>query len=254
LARAHALIDREVERIGRIQRALLPNPLPRIPGLEIAASYETFGEAGGDLYDLVPLAGPGAPENERWGVFIADASGHGPAAAVVIAMTQALLHAPPPGVTGPAALLRHLNEHLCCRPIEGSFVTAFGAVYDPASRQLTFARAGHPPPLLVRPLAQQVERLDAFGGYPLGIDAGQTFQEATLQLRAGDALLLYTDGIQEAQNPSGVEFGIDGIEAAVRCSRGTPQQLVAVVRHAVLAHAHGRPATDDQTLVAISVV
>jgi sigma-B regulation protein RsbU (phosphoserine phosphatase) len=76
VAKAHRLIDREVRRVGEIQRALLPDPLPQIPGLEIAASFETFGEAGGDLYDFVQL-GRATSEPERWAVFIGDASGHG---------------------------------------------------------------------------------------------------------------------------------------------------------------------------------
>jgi len=92
LARAHAQIDREVERVGQIQRSLLPHPLPHLPGLQIATSYETCGRAGGDLYDFIPLGhDPAAPD--RWGIFVADASGHGPSAAVVIAIVQAFLHA-----------------------------------------------------------------------------------------------------------------------------------------------------------------
>jgi sigma-B regulation protein RsbU (phosphoserine phosphatase) len=253
VADAHTLADREVRRVGQIQRMLLPDPLPRIPGLKIAASYETFGEAGGDLYDFISL-GASESKGQRWAIFIGDASGHGPSAAVVIAIVQALLQAHPAGVVSPAALLQHINEHLCRRPIKLSFVTAFIGVYDPLSRRLTFAGAGHPPPLLMDAVTRTVKRLDSASGYPVGIDADQTFREANIDLRPGDVLLLYTDGIEEARDPNGVMFGIDGIEAALHCCSNTPEQLVSTIRRKVTAHENGRPATDDQTLVAISVM
>jgi sigma-B regulation protein RsbU (phosphoserine phosphatase) len=224
--------------------------LPQIPGLEIATSYETFGEAGGDLYDFVLLEGA-ASVHQPWAIFIADASGHGPSAAVVIAIVQALLHAHPPGVTSPAALLQHLNQHLCERPIESSFVTAFLAVYGPSTRRLEFACAGHPPPLLLRRTAQAATYLDSACGLPLGIDPNHAFREASVDFGPGDTLLLYTDGIDEARDPNNKMFGVEAIEAVARGCSGTPIQLVATIRHAVTAHENGRQATDDQTLVAV---
>lgn len=253
VADAHRLIGGEARRVGRIQRTLLPDPLPRISGLEIAASYETFGEAGGDLYDFIPLLDPTSAA-EQWAVFIGDASGHGVAAAVVIAIVQALLHAHPPGVTSPAALLRHLNEHLCRRPIENSFVTAFLGIYEASSQRFTFACAGHPPPILLATSAPVVKFLDCVGGYPLGIDGHQTFCEASIALGPGDSLLLYTDGIPEARDQSGAMFGIQGIQAAIRRCSGAPQQLISNLRQAITSHENGRRPTDDQTLVALRVV
>jgi len=248
LAKAHDLIDKEVRRVGQIQRNLLPDPLPQIPGLEIATSYETFGEAGGDLYDFVLLDGP---TPQRWAIFIADASGHGPSAAVVIAIVQALLHSCPPGVTSPAALLQHLNEHLCRRPIESSFVTAFLGVYDPSTHRLEFACAGHPPPLLLRAAASAATHLDSASGLPLGIDQDHAYPQACIELNPGDTLLLYTDGVDEARDADDKMFGVEGIETVARGFSGTPQQLVAVIRHAITVHEKGRRATDDQTLVAV---
>jgi sigma-B regulation protein RsbU (phosphoserine phosphatase) len=254
VADAHVLIDREVRRVGQIQRELLPDPLPQIPGLQIAASYETFGEAGGDLYDFIPLRAAPSDERERWALFIGDASGHGPSAAVVIAIVQALLHSHPPGVTSPAALMQHLNEHLCRRPIDSSFVTAFVGVYEPSSRRLTFACAGHPPPLLKGAMSRAARCINSISGYPLGIDTQQTFQEASIDLDRGDTLLFYTDGILEARDQSGAMFGIDGIEAVVRRCSGASHEIVQTMRQAVTAHENGRRATDDQTLVALNVI
>jgi sigma-B regulation protein RsbU (phosphoserine phosphatase) len=249
----YRIYENEFKRVGQIQRTLLPNPLTQIPGLKIATSFETFGEAGGDLYDFIPL-GKEQSEREPWAVFIGDASGHGPSAAVVIAIVQALLHAHPPGVTSPAALRQHLNDHLCRRPIQSSFVTAFIAVYEPSSPQLMFASAGHPPPLLMGAMARTVTCLDSGRGFPLGIYADQIFQEASIELEHGDALLLYTDGIQEARDHSDSMFGLEGVQTVMRGCFGAPQQLVTTIRQAVINHEKGRRAADDQTLVAIGVL
>jgi phosphoserine phosphatase RsbU/P len=249
---ANEQINHEVERIGEILRCLLPEPLPNIPGLEIAASFETFDQAGGDLYDFVRLDGE-TNDAGRWGIFIGDASGHGPSAAVVIAVVQTLLQAHPPITTGPAELLQHLNSHLCQKPIESSFVTAFLAIYEPSTRKLTYAGAGHPPPLLKPGRGGGAKPLEPAGGYPLGIDGDQTFQQASVTLNPGDSLLLYTDGISEARNQDGGMFEARGIEQTFNACNGTPQEIVEAVRKAATTYSNGYPAPDDRTLVAISV-
>jgi len=250
---ANEQINREVERIGQILQCLLPDPLPEIPGLQIAARFETFAQAGGDLYDLVQLD-EGSDDPERWGIFIADASGHGPAAAVVVAVVQALLRAHPSKTTGPAELLQQLNVHLCQRPIERSFVTAFLAVYEPLTRRLTYAGAGHPPPLLRARLGGTAKALDLNSGYPLGIDSSQTFMQASVNLDEGDSLLFYTDGISEARNPKGAMFDASGIEQTLNECKGGPREIVEAVHQAVTTYSNGFPPTDDRTLLAISVV
>ena len=180
--------------------ALLPEPIPDIPGLRLAASYETFGQVGGDLYDFLPVTS----DDGLWCMFIGDASGHGPSAAVVAAMVQATLHACAAGSAGPADLLQTLNRRLCQKRIEGSFLTAFMGFYEPAGRRLRYASAGHPSPALLPRLANHAARfLEAAGGPPLGIDDDASFDEATVGLPPGQTLLLYTDGISEARAPDG---------------------------------------------------
>ena len=125
LRQAHDEIRREVDRIAEIQKALLPSSMPEITGVRLAASYETFDRAGGDYYDLVQFrqATDGAPDPDGpWCLIVADASGHGPAAAVVMAMLQAVLHAYPTVPQGPAEVLEHVNRHLHAKRIESSFV------------------------------------------------------------------------------------------------------------------------------------
>ena len=256
LARAHDRIDRDARQVGQLQRALLPEALPRIAGLEIASSYEPSGRAGGDLYDFFPLADRLDDEGiaQRWCALIGDASGHGLAAAVVMAIVQAVLHAHPPGIDRPAALLTHTNRHLCDKQI-GGFFTGFLALYEPTSRRLNYANAGHPPPVVMRASDGSVEALDEVVSYPLGIDDTETLKEANVQLERGDTVLLYTDGITEARNTEDELFEQERLRRVVleACGRG-PAHLIERLRAAVCEHRKGRAADDDQTLVAALVL
>jgi sigma-B regulation protein RsbU (phosphoserine phosphatase) len=249
LARAHRQIEIDAREVGELQRSLLPHPFPRVPGLEIAASYEPCTRASGDLYDVFPLddASPLAP----WCIFIGDASGHGLAAAVVISMVHSILRAHPPRISSPAALLEHSNSHLCRKQLRG-FVTAFVGIYEPVVRRLTYACAGHPPPLLKASTSGAVRRLDAAASYPLGIDPGNTFIEASIRLRAGDTILLYTDGITEARNLADEMFSQERLEGEFERCRQRPAGLIGHLANLVDTHGQGRYPSDDQTLLAIA--
>ncbi len=258
LREAHGRIRAEVEQVATIQRALLPNPLPDIPGLTIVASYETFDQAGGDYYDFQPLGDRGdgrdPDPNGPWGILIADASGHGPAAAVVMAMLHAILHAYPHRPDSAAEVLIHANRHLASKQIESSFVTAFFALYDPPTRRLTYARAGHNPPLLNNPgSGGSVDRLEAVGGVPLGVLDDTTYEDAQIQLQSGQTLVLYTDGITEAHSPDGTMFGLEGIEQALIDCTGDPDCIVQSITDPLRDHEAGVRPNDDQTIVAIRV-
>jgi sigma-B regulation protein RsbU (phosphoserine phosphatase) len=251
LARANRQLDSDARQIGDLQRSLLPHPLPTIPGIDVAASCQPCGHAGGDLYDVFPLDDVSAPD--RWCVFIGDATGHGLAAAVVIAMVHSILRAHPSHVRGPADLLAHCNRHLCRTCIPG-FVTGFIGVFEASSRRLTYASAGHPPPLAKASVDGIVSRLDAVASYPLGIDAGNTFAEASIRIRPCDTILLYTDGITEVRNSGGEMLSEERLELALGESRQRPEGLIAHLQKLVSTHREGGPPTDDQTLVAIAGV
>jgi sigma-B regulation protein RsbU (phosphoserine phosphatase) len=190
LREAHESIRHEVEQIARIQRALLPAAIPQIQGVNIGVHYETFDQAGGDMYGLRPLrpVKPGIPVGDEccdpcgpWGILIADVSGHGPAAAVVMAMMQAIFDAYPREPQGPAEVLEHANHHLFTKRIEHRFVTALFAIYDPETRRLRYARAGHNPPVWMRPATAggwDMAHLDRVGGVPLGILEEVSYEEA----------------------------------------------------------------------------
>jgi sigma-B regulation protein RsbU (phosphoserine phosphatase) len=250
LGEALGALDRELQIVGEIQRSLLPQELPRIEGFEVAASYQTSARAGGDYYDFFPL------RDGCWGMFIADVSGHGTPAAVLMAITHAIAHAQPGTHTPPEALLTYLNRQLESMYTKaGTFVTAFYAVLDPAARTVTYSSAGHNQPRLVR--RGRVVSLEQARSLPLGILQDQRYTEATLPLESGDLLLLYTDGITEAMPPvkSGGSPELFGTERLDRLlleeSGGSAMQCIERLRMAVDVHSQHAPPTDDRTLIAI---
>jgi sigma-B regulation protein RsbU (phosphoserine phosphatase) len=250
LASALAALDRELQVVGEIQRSLLPQELPAIAGFEFAAHYLTSTRAGGDYYDFFPLP------HGRWGMFIADVSGHGTPAAVLMAITHAIAHAQPGTHTPPAALLTYLNDRLVrSYTRDGTFVTAFYAVLDPSSRTLTYSSAGHNPPRLAR--GDRVLSLDHDGAVPLGILERQKYGVGQVALESGDLLLMYTDGITEAaaratgQGPRRL-FGVDRLDQLlVRCGGKSAGECISDIRAAVSDFCEGAPPSDDQTLIAI---
>jgi hypothetical protein len=157
---------------------------------------------------------------------------------------------------GPASLLNFANRQLCDKSL-GGFFTAFLGIFDPKSRQLTYANAGHPPPLVKRAGDGCIYPVDCFGGLPLGIDAGETFNEATVQLHCGDMLLLYTDGITEARGATSdllEEHRLMRAAADCHDDQNSPTQLIQHLRETVRIHQDGEPPGDDQTLVATLVL
>jgi sigma-B regulation protein RsbU (phosphoserine phosphatase) len=250
LATALGALDRELQVVGEIQRSLLPGVLPKIPGFELSAYYLTSARAGGDYYDFFPLA------SGAWGIFIADVSGHGTPAAVLMAITHAIAHSQPGTHTPPDMLLTYLNDQLSrSYTRDGTFVTAFYAVLDPWTRSLTYSRAGHNPPRLIR--GGQVTALDENGALPLGIMGEQAYGETTLTLRKGDLLLLYTDGITEAAPPrkgaaSRELFGVERLDKVLlECGASTAEECIGRIRAEVAVFCENAPPTDDQTLLAI---
>jgi sigma-B regulation protein RsbU (phosphoserine phosphatase) len=250
LQRAYQALDRELKIVGEIQRSLLPAPLPTIPTLDLATHYQPSHRAGGDYYDFFPLP------TGKWGIFIADVSGHGTPAAVLMAVTHCIAHTHPGPAQPPATVLDYLNRHLATwytRHNE-NFITAFYGVYDPADRTITYACAGHNPPRLKRCQDGTLLALDRAGGLPIGIMSAAAYDEGVLHLQTGDQIVFYTDGVTEANNPEGKLFGIDRLDRVLEdCSLQAKALLDAVLR-AVEDFANGRPADDDRTVIVARVL
>ena len=244
LRTAYAEVDRELKAVAEIQRGLLPLKLPNIPGLELAASYQTARRAGGDYYDFFPLS------DGRWGLLIADVSGHGTPAAVVMAVTHSLAHTVPGSAQPPSHLLRYVNEQLTQKysSASGAFVTAFYAIFDPLTLRLTYATAGHNPPRLKRCIDGTLTSLQSPDGFPLGLLSSAVYSDTEIQLQNGDQLVLYTDGITEAMNPEGVLFGTTRLDM-ILSGCNPAQQLHDAILLAIEGFSRGRAADDDRTLV-----
>ena len=245
---AYEAVDYELKTIADIQKSLLPTATPNVPGLDVAVHYQTAKRAGGDYYDFFPLPGG------RFGVLVADASGHGTPAAVLMAVTHSIVHSRAEAPVRPGELLTHLNAHLARRYTRptGSFVTAFYAVFDPANGTIGYASAGHTPPRMVRRADGARLVLNRAQRLPLGIKADEVYPEQTVPLAPGDAALFFTDGVIEAVGADGDVFGTDRLDAALAAEAGGPAAVLldAILDEWAAFTAGVRPA-DDRTLVVV---
>lgn len=241
------LVDRvrvrdELEVARQLQRALLPREAPALAGFAFAHSYRTANEVGGDYYDFVPL-----PDG-RLVVVEGDASGHGMAAGLLMAIANATLHTAIDLDPRPAAVATLLNRALCRTGGRRAFMTLFYALLEPAAGRLDFLCAGHPYPLLRR-ADGAVEELGT-GGLPLGLRPDLDFAEGSAAFAPGDLLLLYTDGVPEAVNATGHAFGFDRLADLLRPGGGA-RAVHDRVLAAFDAHLAGGALTDDLSLVVV---
>ncbi|QDT57498.1 Phosphoserine phosphatase RsbU [Caulifigura coniformis] len=248
---AYEAVDRELKVVGKIQRSLLPRETPKIATLDLAAEYRTSTRAGGDYYDFFPLP------DDRWGILVADVSGHGTPAAVMMAITHSIAHLYPNDAGHPGEMLEFVNRHLAGRYTSGieAFVTAFYGIYNPATHDLTFASAGHNPPRWWKCGEQVARSIEGAASLPLGIDEDVKYGDHTIRLSKGDRIVFYTDGIVEATSPDGDMFRTDRIDEVLKNSCW---QSAAEIRDRILSHLHdftaGAPPIDDQTIVVASVL
>lgn len=240
----NAQLNRQFTEVARVQRALIPSRLPEIPGLALAASYLPADQAGGDYYDFFQFT------DGRWGFLIADVSGHGPGAATVMAMLHAILHCYNEPAPTPAGVMRFANSRLVAASIDGSFVTAFFAIYDPRRHVLTFARSGHNPPRIKDGRTGVVRELLGEASPPLGLLDRLELSDESIDIEPGDTVILYTDGITEAFGPRREMFGTSRLDAALAECSGVPDCVVESVHAALYEHTRTRTHADDQTLVA----
>jgi PAS domain S-box-containing protein len=238
-----------------LQRSLLPSHLPAIPGIELAARYRPGGGSGlvgGDTYDVMPLS------DGRWMVLIADVCGTGAEAASVTALTRHTARAAASAsAAGPGEVLCAVNTALLQQQDAGPlrFVTACCLVLEPGEQGLR-ARvgvAGHPLPLLCSADGTVTEV--GAPGRPLGVDADVRFEEAPVVLRPGTTLVLYTDGVTEARNDAGTQFGEDGLHRVLtQLAAGNAESAVATVARAVEDQLLGsRHEADDLAVLALAV-
>lgn len=246
--RLNRQLTEQLEEIAAVQRALLPDRTPSVPGLSIASSFLTSQHAGGDYFDYFDL------NDGRWGVLIADASGHGAGAATVVAMMNSIMHAHASSARGPAEMLAHANYELARKQLGSRFVTAFLGFFDPARRTITYSNAGHLRPMLHDAGGVITELRDA-ASLPLGILPDDQYEEASHDLDQGQTLILYTDGITEAFSPAPERdmFGAHRLHEALVTCTGEPTCVIESIHRRLFEHTGSRNRDDDQTIVAVRV-
>jgi sigma-B regulation protein RsbU (phosphoserine phosphatase) len=228
-------MTREANEARKIQQALLPRSSPYIPGFAVSGLSTPAGAVGGDWYDFIPF------DDGRWGLVLADVSGKGTAAALLMSATRGMLRSLASACC-PSEVLTKLNELLVSDFPSGRFVTMIYAILDPATRVLRYASAGHLRPLLIE--NSNAHFLDTERGLPLGIGTG-TYSEAQVQLAPGSRLLFYSDGITEATNPEGDEYGAGRLEGHFRQSDASTDSILEDVR----LFANGAGLHDDATVI-----
>ncbi len=240
-------MERELELARDLQQRILPGEFPRVPGFECAARSQPAREVGGDFYDVIPLS------KGRVGLVMADVSDKGMAAALYMALTHSLLHAEARRRSSPRRVLLRVHRLLLEMSRADMFVTVFYGVLDVPNRTLRYARAGHDRPLLFRPDSGDCRFLEA-DGMLLGYLDDVTLEEASVDVRPGDLLVLYTDGITDANSPSGEFFGVDRLREAV-CKAGdsNSQELCDGIFERVLRFQADAAQHDDMALMVVRV-
>ena len=241
---------RELEIAREIQRGILPIDLAAASadtGLDIHAHLEPASEVGGDLFEVLRSS------DDRLVVALGDVSGKGIPAAIFMAVTVTLLRSMSRLIGGPDAILRGVNEELAARNPRGLFVTLFCAVVDLKRRTLSIANCGHPPPVLLRK-GSPPEFVFHATGTVAGAIPGIEIKSETAPLVRGQTYVLYTDGVTEAQDPDGVQFGYDRLLAVLSKTADAPAaEIVRTVVSAVAAHARGAPPSDDLAVLVMRV-
>ncbi len=233
-------MNREAQEARSIQQALLPKSSPYIPGFAISGLSIPARAVGGDWYDFIPF-----PDG-RWGLVLADVSGKGTAAALLMSATRGMLRSLAEANCTPSEVLTRLNHLLVEDFPAGRFVTLVYGVLDPRTRSLTFANAGHLPPLLVE--GNQPRFLDTERGLPLGLSCGD-YSQSTVTLSPGSRLVFYSDGITEATNETEEEYGVDRLAQHV----AFPNASAITVLDDVRSFANGVLFRDDASVVFVQV-
>jgi sigma-B regulation protein RsbU (phosphoserine phosphatase) len=229
-------MSREAQEARVIQQALLPKASPYIPGFAVSGLSISAQAVGGDWYDFIPF-----PDG-RWGLVLADVSGKGTAAALLMSATRGMLRSLAEACCTPGEVLTKLNGLLVEDFPAGKFVTLVYAVLDPVNRTLTFANAGHLQPLLVDNNGARF--LDTERGMPLGLSCGD-YSQSTVALSPGSRLAFYSDGITEAVNEAEEEYGLDRLAQDVSCPNASAVSILDDVR----AFTKGVALRDDASVV-----
>jgi phosphoserine phosphatase RsbU/P len=232
------LMDREAEEARVIQQGLLPSSSPYVPGFAISGFCIPAGVLGGDWYDFINL------DENQWALVLADVSGKGMAAALLMSATRGMVRSLAQACCTPSEVLGKLNRLMVEDFPSGKFVTLIYAVLNPATRTVKFASAGHLPPLMVS--GSEARFLQTETGMPLGLGYG-SFSEVEVYLPERSRLVFYSDGITEATNPANEEYAQDRLRQHVLLPEATAESIL----HDVRSFANGGGLQDDATVIMV---
>jgi serine phosphatase RsbU (regulator of sigma subunit) len=240
-------IELDLSLAVEIQRSLLPAQMPVDPRIEFATEYRPAFAVGGDFYDAFWIG------KTQIGVFIGDVSGKGIAAALLMARISSDLRLASLAEKDPGRTLAAVNRAVLARGRDDVFVTALFCIIDVATSEVTLANAGHPPPLLCRRNGK-VERADQVAGPPIGVFPDAQYELHRFLLGPGEAVLLYTDGIYEATNAAGQQFGLERVEESLGEGLAPASAIASRVLRRVRDHVGRSPWVDDVAMVVFEMI
>ena len=238
-------LRQELGVAAKMQESILPTDFPDDPRYDLHAWMTPAREVGGDFYDFFKL------ENDRLAMVVADVSGKGVPAALFMMVSRTLMKGTAIGNSDPAKCMAEVNDLLAESNEESMFVTVFYTAFDPASGLLEYANGGHNLPYVVK-ASGEVRKVESESGLVLGVMPGFEFPGGSIDLEPGDTFFLYTDGVTEAMNEDGEEFGDDALAKALgECVGAGAADVRRYVVEAVKAHAGDAPQSDDITCLAL---
>ncbi len=237
--------DAEMQIAKRIQTSLTPVGSKKIPGFEILGVTQPANEVAGDYFDYLDLG------DNKYGIFIADAAGHGVAAGLLTAMLKGALSLIADEDKTPERVVGELNRTVYRLAPRNMFVTACYVMLDKKTGDIDYVTAGHEPLLLIKSRSREVKQLRT-SGIALGLQADTSFQSQHTSMADGDTLLLYTDGLVETENTSGDEFGISRLESLLHSTPAkSPQEISELILSEITAHRNKNTQADDISMVII---
>jgi len=242
----------ELQIAAEIQKNFLPETLPRTEGFDIAAKSIMAKEVGGDFFDVIPLEV--MPINSsRTGIMIADVSGKGVPAALFMALSRIVVRVTATWFKKPSEVISFANPIIANNSKTGMFVTLFYGIIDKDAGTLTYVNAGHNPPIVLRQKTGEIEEL-ALTGMAVGAMDDAEYTQEEIPLAVGDILVLYTDGITEAQNEKEEMFDVPRLIETIRNNRSSSSQVIAdeIIR-SVFSFSDTQPQFDDITLMVVKV-
>jgi phosphoserine phosphatase RsbU/P len=245
IAQRERRMEEDLQAARKLQTILLPSDPPEVEGLEIAVGLKPAREISGDLFDFFDY------DNGQMAIVFGDSSGKGAAAALYAALVGGLLRSLAGRKRGPADLLRNLNQSLAERKAQAQYATLLALLWDARTRRLTMANAGGTPPIICR--GDELLKPET-SGVPVGLLDDRRYEETVVQLQSGDLIVLTSDGIQDAFNAEGVEYGRERLGIAIKQhSRDNVRAIVDSIFEDVQQHVGDAPQFDDQTILILRV-